>query len=375
MTKINVLHLANNLSGKADGVYNHIKMITELTDKNAFKHFLCSSGNPTIINDLQNTRLTFINWKILNQSKFNFSFFSTLFRIIKKNDIDVIHCHSIKPYVIAGLINIFLRRKLIYNYHGAFISHKSYSRFDRFLYSTFHTIICTFRACSVCVVPYEVNKHKVLRDTSLFPKILAYNVCAIDKKRENPKNIESFFNSLSSETKKIASIGRLDENKNIKLGLRIFNELLSINKDYEYFIVGDGIILNELKEYVKKLQINSVFFVDYVENVQNYFSSFDAILITSYREGLPTVILEAMNEGLPFFSTNVGIAKFMAENENCGIIIDQSDIQSSAKIIHETIIDEVKMSQLISNGKNAMLKKYTKKSFAQFFNKLYIDNE
>ena len=74
-------------------------------------------------------------------------------------------------------------------------------------------------------------------------------------------------------------------------------------------MVGDGPELDNLKEYSQKKNIKDVYFTGALssEDRLNAFRDADFfILPTTYGEGLPTVVLEAMAFGMPVLTRTVG---------------------------------------------------------------------
>ena len=60
------------------------------------------------------------------------------------------------------------------------------------------------------------------------------------------------------------------------------------------FLLGDGTLINEIKEKVKKLNIeNNVKFLGVKSNVNDYLSAADLMLFPSLWEGLPVSLVEA----------------------------------------------------------------------------------
>ena len=122
---IKVCHIVNIITGKTDGVFAHLKMIFVNSDKTRFKHYLIFQGGEKIEKELSQIGIEFFVSKSFKK-KISVRAFSDIYNFIKKNDISIIHTHLIKPYTIAGLVNIFLIRKFIFNYHGLFISNNNY---------------------------------------------------------------------------------------------------------------------------------------------------------------------------------------------------------------------------------------------------------
>jgi len=104
---INVCHIVNLITGKADGIYTHLKMIFTLSDKERFQHYLIFQGGEKIEKELSEMGIKVLVSNSLKK-KISIKAFKDIYMFIKKNDISIIHTHLIKPYAIAGLLNSFL---------------------------------------------------------------------------------------------------------------------------------------------------------------------------------------------------------------------------------------------------------------------------
>ena len=110
----------------------------------------------------------------------------------------------------------------------------------------------------------------------------------------------------------IGTIGRLEHQKNYMFLLDVFAEVKKINRTSKLIIIGDGRQLNELKTKAKELKIDSDLLILGSRDVgvrgmaSKYYSVFDAFLLPSLYEGLPTVGIEAQITNLPtVFSTSI----------------------------------------------------------------------
>jgi glycosyltransferase involved in cell wall biosynthesis len=84
---------------------------------------------------------------------------------------------------------------------------------------------------------------------------------------------------------------------------------------YHFLIVGDGPDLPLLKEIVRQNGLgNMVSLSPWSNDVWTIYTALDALVIPSAYEGVPLVMLEAVNFGLPVIATNVdGMAEFLPE--------------------------------------------------------------
>ena len=76
---------------------------------------------------------------------------------------------------------------------------------------------------------------------------------------------------------------------------------------FQFVIIGDGVLKQELKSYSIDLGIqDSIVFMGWQKNMPNIYHWLDAITITSLNEGTPVTLIEAMASGKPVIATDVG---------------------------------------------------------------------
>ena len=173
MNKIKICHFANIITGKSDGVYTHLKMIFNYVDSVKFQQYLVFQGNPDIESEVTRYGIKVYIIKSLNK-KFSLKWFKEFYSFIKSENIDIIHTHFLKSYSIAGLTNIFLRKKMIFNYHGLFIENFYNTRFDKFIYRKIHRLINYLKVVDVALVPSATSKRILLNETKHFNSIEVY---------------------------------------------------------------------------------------------------------------------------------------------------------------------------------------------------------
>jgi glycosyltransferase involved in cell wall biosynthesis len=107
----------------------------------------------------------------------------------------------------------------------------------------------------------------------------------------------------------ILTVARLEEEKNLRLGISAFKDVLKTNQNIGYIIVGDGTIKNDLENFVKQEGLEkNVIFVGWQNNLTTYYKSADVYLSTSNYEGYGVSMIEAVISLLPIVSTDVGVA-------------------------------------------------------------------
>ena len=131
-----------------------------------------------------------------------------------------------------------------------------------------------------------------------------------DKKNE--------INSLN----KILYIGRISKEKNLKLLIDVVGEL----KDAQYScdIIGDGDQLQYIKDYaLTKENADRINFLGKRVDVPEIIKNYDILFLTSYTEGLPTVLIEAIAAKILVLSTDCGGVTEILEDFN--FLVVQND--------------------------------------------------
>lgn len=98
----------------------------------------------------------------------------------------------------------------------------------------------------------------------------------------------------------VGIVGRLDPQKNPMYSIEVLKSLFKIDYNAKAVFVGDG----ELRESVERKAddygiLDRITFVGAVDNVHEWMSAIDCLLMPSLFEGLPFVLVEAQAEGLP----------------------------------------------------------------------------
>lgn len=106
----------------------------------------------------------------------------------------------------------------------------------------------------------------------------------------------------------ILFLARVTKEKGIMLSLEVFKALSNLYPNLRYTVVGDGTDLDAAKTFVKEQAIPNVTFTGALsgKKLVEQFKQADLYLFTSYHEGMPTSVLEAMAFGLPIVSHPVG---------------------------------------------------------------------
>lgn len=134
------------------------------------------------------------------------------------------------------------------------------------------------------------------------------NAIEVERFTFNPTFREHLRNQFNLNGKHIIGhVGRFMTQKNHAFLLEIFKAYLAEDNQAYLVLLGDGELMDMMKEKVKDLGIqDSVLFVGNVSNANEWYSAFDVFVLPSIWEGLPVVGVEAQAADLPcIFSDGV----------------------------------------------------------------------
>ncbi|WP_319526444.1 glycosyltransferase [uncultured Desulfosarcina sp.] len=146
-----------------------------------------------------------------------------------------------------------------------------------------------------------------------------------------------------SAKKRLIFWGRLAVVKGLDLMIKGIAELMQRGIDVELLIIGDGPERSNLEKLVKTLDLDKcIFFLGRkgISEIAALSKCSDLFLMSSYSEGIPTSMLEALTFGLPVFSTAVGgIPSLITEEVNAYLINNRNSSDYAFGIIKALQLD------------------------------------
>ncbi|PAF45581.1 glycosyltransferase [Helicobacter sp. 11S02629-2] len=200
------------------------------------------------------------------------------------------------------------------------------------------------------------------------PNLANYNVLVLLTRQEysiwakNFKHIEVIPNfvkapkeSCDITSQNIIFVGRLTEQKGLFRLLKAFSKM---KVKRHLMIVGDDEQKEALKDYIIKHNLDASI-EGYKEDVGSYYKKASIFAMTSFHEGLPMVMLEALSYGLPLvaFDVPTGPSECIEDNKN-GFLIKDDDIESFAKALDTLSSDEALRRTFGARSQEIFLSKF-----------------
>ena len=179
---------------------------------------------------------------------------------------------------------------------------------------------------------------------------------------ENPIN-ETFFkyNIPKKRKKVVVSCGRLENQKNYRLLIKSFADVVREYPEFELNIYGEGGKRNELLDYAKELCVaEKVHLMGRVSNIVENIIDAKVFVLSSDYEGMPNALMEAMALGIPCISTDcpVGGPRTLIKDGENGLLVKVGNEKQLSDAIVRVITDNNLAAKLSENGASEA-KKYT----------------
>ena len=169
----------------------------------------------------------------------------------------------------------------------------------------------------------------------------------------------------------IISVGRLTAQKDYFTLLKAI-KLINIKK-FIINIYGDGELKKELAKYIENEKIKKyVKIKGHETNKDRMYKNADLLIHTAIFEGLPNVIVEAMNYNVPVIAANsAGGTKEVLGSGKYGDLFNPGNSKQLAEKIDNFILNPNKLNHKILKSKS-ILKKFTHKNTTKSLEKILI---
>lgn len=234
---------------------------------------------------------------------------------IRRAGLRHVHAHFTSPaadvaMVIAELGHGSNGPSWSFSAHGADIDETNQARLSDKIRSAQHV---------VCVSDYGRSQLMAITDPAQWPKIAVVH-CGVDTEAFPVMAAER----RDSRPLRILNVGRLVGVKGHAVLLEAIALVRRQGVDVRATIVGDGPLRASLRERAHELGIEDV--VDFPgsvgqDDIAAYYRDADLFCLSSLREGVPVVLMEAMASGVPVVATRITGIPELVEHEVTGLLV------------------------------------------------------
>ena len=157
----------------------------------------------------------------------------------------------------------------------------------------------------------------------------------------------------------VAFIGRLTIEKGIYESVKAFETINNSKLNIEFHIIGDGPEKDRINKYIYSNKISNIKLLGFTNNVAEALKNASILILPSYFESFPLIILEAMSSGVPVIASNVGGVPEIIENMQNGILIEPRNIDQLIDALTFLTNSNAERIRIGNKGKETVEKDFT----------------
>ncbi len=227
--------------------------------------------------------------------------------------------------------------------------------------------------CIVCVSAAQAQR---VRHAGIAPERIAVirnAVCTEPFDQPDPLYrplMQSWFDRPRKHI--IAAAGRLSPEKGPDQFLAAAGLLIEQDTDAGFILFGDGPLRPTLERQIAERGLSGAFVLaGFRADVQRFLPCADLAVLSSWTEGLPVIVLEALAAGVPVVATAVGgTPEVVADGVN-GYLVPPGDPTALAQRIRDALHDEARRRGMGERGRQLIREQFTFAAQAQAYEQLF----
>lgn len=327
MDKINILLVTvqlETIGGSERLIYN----LASQLDRNVFNPFVAWLEGNGVLEEFTTLGIPLIH--IPKKSRVDISTIRNISRLIRLNNIHIVNAHHFMPmlYSFYGS-KVGNTVKLFYTEHSQWEIQQipwKWQSIGSYLLNRSDGAIGVSPAVS-----QEIQSKFGMPAKNVYSIVNGVDIKAFSAKKDKPAIRTGL--GLSADDKTIGIVANFKKVKNHMYLVKAFHELIKEDKNIKLLMIGEGYENDpenselEIRGYVHENGLDEyVMYLGYRTDIPSILGILDIFCMTSFKEGLPISLIEAMAAGLPVVGTDVeGIRDVIISGYN-GFLVQLGDV-------------------------------------------------
>lgn len=298
------------------------------------------SGFATLLNRAQNWQSEVI--AVPDSGIWDLSVVREAIRVCRERNVKIWHAHDYKSNVLGLLVRRFHKMALVTTVHGwvnhtrrsplyYWIDRKSLPFYDHVvcvsedLYEQCRSLRVAAENCTLIDNAIDINEFQRASDTSVAKQRLGF----------------------SANRVLVGAVGRLAEEKGFHLLIQAVEQVMQSGIDMELIIIGDGEQRAKLAAQISASPYaDRIHLLGFRADTIALYEAMDLFVLSSLREGLPNVLLEAMAMEVPVLATRIaGVPKLIQDQQN-GRLIPAGSVPALTSTMTAVLQDPKQQAEL-----------------------------
>lgn len=242
---------------------------------------------------------------------------------LQDKNIDIIHSHRFKENILAASISRKCNiKRLVQTVHGVGEPHRGLSSIKSRFFTTLNRTVTKRYFDKIIAVSddimrqlvgqYPISKLQTIHN-AIDPQKLKPVKTAIEIRKEL---------NIQADTPLIGAAGRMVPVKAYDLFLYMAQIILKTQSHARFMLIGDGPLKQSLQDMAVKMNIHDkVIFPGFRDDIIDIINALDIFVFSSFHEGVPMALLEAMALRKAIVSTAVGGINEVIQDGISGLLV------------------------------------------------------
>jgi glycosyltransferase involved in cell wall biosynthesis len=282
---------------------------------------------------------------------------------------DVLCCHGYKANLVGRLAA--RRRKIpvvavARGWTAENFKVRLYERLDRFHLRWMDHVVCVSEAQAAKVRRAGVRPERM----SVIYNAIDPSRFAESDKRYRAKLLRYF---RQPRTRVIGAAGRLSPEKGFEILVSAAERVQRTHPSVGFILFGEGPERALLQQQVNAAGLNHTFILSgFRADLDRFLPHIDLLVLPSYTEGLPNVVLEAFAAGVPVVGTAVGGTTEVIEDGVSGHLVPPGDADAMAERIGALLAGADKLPEMGRQGLRRVQEKFGFATQARLYHALFV---
>jgi len=283
------------------------------------------------------------------------SIVTTAIRLCKERNVTVWHAHDYKSNALGLLVRMFHKMHLITTAHG-WVNFNTrlpmYYKIDRVTMKWYKRVLC------VSSDLVERCQEAGIRDDRL--TLIDNAIVHTDYETSPPTTAGKARFGFKPDQIVLGAVGRLSEEKGFDNLLDAVSQLVTEGHNVGLIIAGAGHLKDALQDQINRLELqHRVQLAGFMSDPRELYRAIDIYVLSSLREGLPNVVLEAMASQRTVVTTKVNGIPQLVQNEHNGLVVPTNNVEALTVGIRRCLLSADLRDDLAAEGRRTIEERFT----------------
>ena len=275
-------------------------------------------------------------------------------RVCRDRSVAIWHAHDYKSNALGLLVRQFHPMHLVTTAHAwvRFTARTPlYYKIDRFCMKRYEKVVCVSQDLYEQCQQMRVSAEKL--------HLIDNAIVLDDYSTESPTVDDRARFGFDSQAFVIGAAGRLSEEKGFHHLIDAVSRMTRDGHNVRLVIAGEGHLRNQLQRQIDDLQLTgTVHLAGFLPDPRELYRSIDLFVLSSLREGLPNVVLEAMASRRPVVATNCNGIPRLISHDNNGLIVRPDSCEALYNAIVTCVQSTATCNRLADAGRRTLEERF-----------------